>query len=108
MSSNTKVRLITKWFVGSKEYRLLASASYSTGYEDAVILERDDKDALGDPRWVTVSQWSGADARGTVTEEEEDFRALTSLVKDLLRERDQARALVENAAQRERMEAGHA
>ena len=102
-----KVRLITKWFVATKEYRLLAQGSYSTGYEDTIILERDDKDTLGDPRWVTVSQWAGADAR-TSGHEREDLTALTSLVKKLLSERDAARAIAENAAQRERMEAGHA
>ena len=94
--------LITEWAYEYKRYRLVRTGNR---HVDRYIVERDDKDTLGGPHWVPVQEWTDT-INGRMAAEAP--HALIALVQKLLSERDQARALVENTAQRERMEAGHA
>lgn len=50
------VKLILQWTADNREYRLLAKADSTPGYEDTYLVEACNEDGYGDPRWDVVTR----------------------------------------------------
>jgi hypothetical protein len=58
MAAKDPVKLIHSWTWGKSDYRLLETTGFGGySYKPQHILEVDEKDSLGAPKWVCVHTW---------------------------------------------------
>lgn len=78
-----RAELVRQWKSGTSEYRLLKRASLEYYSHNTVfVLEHDEKDSLGAPKWVSVYEWIDRDVSATPDHD----RALSALAKILLQD----------------------
>jgi len=80
-----KPTLIYVWEHDKVRWRLLSLAHHTAGYVDAFVVEKADKDALGDERWNEAAQW---DSKGAAMPNQalsrEAATALGHAIRDLV------------------------
>jgi hypothetical protein len=57
MGATDKSVLLAQWRHDSKTYRMVSVGTWSRGFEDELVVEREDSDTLGGSRWVEVDRW---------------------------------------------------
>lgn len=55
--ARSKSVLLIEWPDGKDQYRLIAKADATAGYEDEYVIEKLSQDALGEPRWDRHHGW---------------------------------------------------
>ncbi len=77
MARETKHELVRSWTHEKSDYRLLKRHAYvGCAYADEFILERDEKDSLGAPKWVPVYGWTSSNGE----QHDKALSALAALV----------------------------
>ena len=83
--AEVKFDLVRQWTHDGDDYRLLSRKTYvSYNYVDEFLVEVDEKDSLGAPKWVPVYSWTSAsesNSHGALTALVELVRADTRLLK---------------------------